>query len=227
MAFAPPPPPAPVPTADPVTRPDGVPTRVGLALLGLLLVGDLLLFVLPGWMLVRRGTPPPAAVTVGAGMVLILLYAALVALVGRTPVRRLVATLVVASTVPVQLALHFVMSRASFDEVRDVEVLTTTVGTFTALLHLTAWGVARRQGGAWPAGLLALPVVVAVQWSLREPLGRLVVETVPGDGTPSHLVAWVIFWAWFTAPVLLTGVLCFVIEQLSATRTTTARHPRG
>ncbi|MDQ6523715.1 hypothetical protein RB608_08905 [Nocardioides sp. LHD-245] len=233
MALPPPPPasgppPVPAPPAPPTAsrRPTAgspLPVVLPFVLLGVLLLAHLVHYLLPGWLFAERRTPLSPDVGIALTVVLMLLYAGLVALVARTPGRRLVAALVAASTIPVQIALHVALRTADFDSVREIEILTTWGATLIAVVQVAAWGIARREGRVWPVGLVALPVVAALQWAVRFDVAQLVTDVVPGDGTASVLVAWTIFWAWFVVPVLLTGLLCFVIDEATRKSRSTRR----
>ncbi|WGX98052.1 hypothetical protein [Nocardioides sp. L-11A] len=194
-----------------------------LLLLGVLLLAHLALYLLPGWLVAERRTPLSPDVGITLTVVLMLLFAALVALVARTPGRRLVATLVAATTIPVQIALHVALRTADFSSIREIEIITAWGATLIAVVQVAAWGIARREGGVWPVGLIALVVVAAAQWVVRFDVSQLVTDVVPGSGTTSLLIAWTIFWAWFVMPVLLTGLLCFVIDEATLTSRSTRR----
>jgi hypothetical protein len=201
-----------------------MPDSLPLVLLGVLLLADLVLYLAPGWLAARGRGPMPENLGISLTVVLMLLFSGLVALAARTPGRRLAAALVAGSMVPVQIALDIVLRTADFTSVRDLEVLMAGGATFIAVVQVAAWGVARREGRVWPIGLVALVAVAVVQWVVRFDVGHLVTDLVPGDGTGALLGAWAIFWAWFTVPVLLTGVLCFLIDR-HGPRSRVAGHP--
>ncbi|TNM46031.1 hypothetical protein FHP29_03570 [Nocardioides albidus] len=228
MAFPPPPPaPASYPALPRTAHRPGSSAAVALSLLALLLIADLVLFVLPSWLLVEGRAARSGSLTLSLGVLLSVLYAGLVALIGRTTVRRLVAALVALSVIPIHLALTVVVRVTAFHHVQDIVAVTTSVGVVSSLLCLVAWGIARRDGALWTIGLVALPIATVVQWLARDDLSDLLHELGGGGRARGPLVAWTILWLWNTAQVLATGALCFAIDRLTSPNTTTARHPRG
>lgn len=97
---------------------------------------------------------------------------------------------------------------------------------------VAAWGVVRRNGRWWPAGLLA---TAGLLWALNESYTvhelsvRLQVEAVLSTGAPyagfhqdlQVAVAWAIAWL---LPMLAGGLACWLIERYAAAEPDSAEH---
>ncbi len=228
MSLHPPPPAEPLQDefASPRGR-DGVPTPVALLLLAVALVVDLAVSVVPAVRAIDGHAMSDNA-SLALSVVAFLVAAGVVAAVGRTPLRRLAAGGMVIAAIPLHVAFWFSLSHGALSprDLEQIQLLQAVWSSVTGVLLVGAWGLARRSGGRWAAGVLTVPALVLVQRLLSEPIGELirtVVEALtegPGAGVGraggrNTAIA--------LAVLIVAGVVCWLIDLMTSTRRPVAK----
>lgn len=223
MVFTPPPPPAPTGFPTPVVdRRPGAPGIVAVLGLAVVIMVEYAVSVGP-WLLLDT---PYVSELAGLGLTTVpfLLYLVLVAAVGRSAVRRVVAAGLVATSLTLHVAFWFVVQHApsARDSLDDVQVLGWVGGAVTGLLLVAAWGISRRTGSVWWIGVLVVPALVAGQALVDDSFSTWVWETASGIDFPGgrwlpvfHVFVWT---TWALVPPLAAGVTCWVLDQVAPGR---------
>lgn len=215
---------------DPPTtsRPQAPTVAVALAVLAAALAVDLALTLVTGFA-GRRGQVLPWGVQgvlfplIGFGA-----FGLALVLVGRDLRHRLLALVPVAAAalVAVGVTTWFFAFDAMSAGPGLVEGVFATHAYLVSVLIAASWGIARRTGSWWTAGLLVVPALVWLTRQLSDDYLRLLWEVLPQSQGPSvgfdrtlFDAAW---WAYSTAPMLAGLLACWFVETM-----TKARHPRG
>lgn len=222
-------PPYGAPDAPPATRrPQAPPVAVALTVLAAALAVDLFLTLVPSFV-GRRGELLPWGVQgilfplIGFGA-----FGLGLLLVGRDLHHRLLALVPVAAAAVVAVGVTtwiFALGGSSSD-LGLVESVFATHDYLVPVLIAAGWGLARRTGHWWTAGLLVVPALVWLTRQLSDNYVRLLWDVLPraqgsyvGFDRTLFNAAW---WAYLIVPVLAGLLACWLVETM-----TKARHPHG
>lgn len=202
---------------------DGVPTPVALLLLAVALVVDLAVSVVPAVRAID-GQAMSDNASLALSVVAFLVAAGVVAAVGRTPLRRLAAGGMVIAAIPLHVAFWFSLSHGALSprDLEEIQLLQAVWSSVTGVLLVGAWGVARRSGGWWAAGVLTVPALVLVQRLLSEPIRTVVEALTEGPGAGFGLAVG-LNTAIALAVLIVAGVVCWLIDLMTSTRRPVAK----
>jgi len=139
------------------------------------------------------------------------LYAAVLAVWGRSPAARVAGACCALATGVLMWALaegfqRFVVDRGHLGQ-HSLEVYSWTVTLLQPTLLAACWGLARRRGRVWPLGLPIAPAAAAVLHELDLHVGWWQRHVYPG----TH--PWVAGQLVVLTPVVLAAIACWLVEE--------------